>query len=172
MFRKRFSIVFESWIYLLMQLSCIYFFISLRCICFEKISHNTMEKNLRSTPLRTEILSILDSQATPMTVSEIQKILNTKGMSPNKTTVYRQMETLITNNMIQKFSLRDGVVHYEIQKLHHHHFVCRDCERITCIADRALEENIHKIEQNLMKDGFHIQKHNFSFEGKCRTCTT
>jgi len=126
---------------------------------------------MRITPVRKGILDILEEKNTPLTIVEIQGFLKEKELFPNKTTLYRQMETLIENNIIESVSLKNAVVHYEKKTSHHHHFFCNDCEDIVCIESEDFEKSTKALEKSLQKNGFLVQRHTFSLEGKCQKCT-
>jgi Fur family ferric uptake transcriptional regulator len=128
-----------------------------------------MKKN-RSTPVRKAILQILEEGDVPLSVPEIQVFLNERGLSPNKTTLYRQMETFVKNNMVEGVSLKNSVVYYEKKRKHHHHFVCSICESITCIQDDDVERAIKNMERSLKREGFFVKNHHFFFEGRCQKC--
>lgn len=129
-------------------------------------------RNTRLTPVRKAILQIFDDQKAPLTISEIQKLLEEKNLFPNKTTLYRQMEMLVKLRLIESVALKDSIAHYEKKTSHHHHFICTDCKDIVCIEDENLEQSTKRLEQNLEKNGFRVQGHHFFLEGKCQKCAT
>ena len=134
-------------------------------------SSKELTKKLRLTPVRKAILNILEEKKMPLTISEIQEFLKIKQLSPNKTTLYRQMETLIEYCIVESLSLKNSVVHYEKKTSHHHHFICNSCEDILCIENKNFEESAKNFKKSLQKNGFLVQGHNFSLEGKCKKCT-
>ncbi len=131
---------------------------------------NPGNKEIRLTPVRQGILKILEKEGSPLTVPEIQTLLKEKGLFPNKTTLYRQMEKLLENNIVESISLKNTVVHYEKKSSHHHHFICSTCKNITCIEDENFECAARSLEKSLEKNGFLVKNHNFSLEGKCQKC--
>lgn len=105
-----------------------------------------------------------------MTIGDLQNALLQKNIPANPTTVYRQVETLLRENRIQKVILQEGVLHYEWQEHHHHHFVCQQCKKVMCIADDVLETAMEQLSLRLHQKGLYVSTHHFSLEGKCQSC--
>src|SRR5260221_14224287 len=81
----------------------------------------------------------------------------------NKTTVYRQIKSLLKEKLIAEIEFGDGKKRYELSSLpHHHHVVCIKCN---LISDITLKENFNKPKTN-----FKILKHNLEFFGLCQNC--
>ena len=101
---------------------------------------------------------------------DLEKNLEEKNIFANQTSVYRQVETLTENNILQSIILKNSTGYYELQTHHHHHFICDTCEKIECVEDEALETQIHFLEDKLVQKGMQIDSHQFSFHGKCKQC--
>ena len=85
----------------------------------------------------------------------------------NKTTVYRQIDKLISEGKIVEIDFGDGKKRYELTSLnHHHHLICKNCGKI---KDVELDENIILNELSKRKD-FKIESHNLEFFGHCLKC--
>lgn len=128
------------------------------------------EKELKKTPLRIALLQIFSAEKSPFSVAEIEKKLAKKKLFPNKTSLYRQMETLEEKNILSKTIFTNGVAHYEMHADHHHHFQCDGCQKIECIHDRDIEDAIHALEHELQKKGLSHLSHHFSLSGMCKNC--
>lgn len=135
------------------------------------ISVFLQEKNLKKTPLRVSIIEIFSAAQEPLTIAQLEKQIQQKGISANQTSLYRQIETLVEKNIVQSLVLKNSTAHYELQKHHHHHFICERCESIECVDDENLEKYIHSFENKLKQRGISISSHQFSFHGKCTSCT-
>lgn len=127
---------------------------------------------MRNTSLQKAILNILETQSRPLTIPEILEYLGDQKLHPNKTSVYRHMEKFAQGKKVATMILDSDVTHYEIQKHHHHHFVCQKCKKVEPIADKDLEKNIHDIESALEKKGLKVSDHQFSLLGLCQSCTS
>ena len=89
----------------------------------------------RNTIIATQVLEILKSADTPLSVPAILAALTKQGLSPNKTTIYRILEKLMKDNTVTEISIRNKGNVYEIQNgHHHHHFICNNCEYIKYFA--------------------------------------
>lgn len=129
------------------------------------------ERGLRNTPLRRAILEIFSQKRIPLTIPELTEFLAQRSLQPNKTSLYRQVETLLQKNILEEVPLTTGIKHYELSDHHHHHFVCESCADITCISDERLEKDIHSLMKKLAEKGLAITNHQFSLSGLCAQCS-
>lgn len=101
-----------------------------------------------------------------------QEILDWLSVSPrgkdiSLTSVYRALNQLVSSAKVKPLNFNDGQVRYELntQQMHHHHFVCTQCNRIQ-VVDVCPFEMISE----QLKDTFHIQYHTFEVFGLCQPC--
>lgn len=127
---------------------------------------------LSITPLRKMIIEEMLNINSPTTAIDLMKRINSLGLKPNKTSLYRQLDTLIEKKIIQKVSLESHIDHFEVRKSHHHHLVCQECDKIECLESSNLEKAIHDLEDDLSKKGMQILEHRFSLKGICKQCVT
>ena len=116
------------------------------------------------------VLDILKSSRGPMSVPQIQAALQNTGRTPNKTTIYRQIQSDVAQGLIQEIVLKNGVAFYEYRGSHHHHFCCAACNAIQCVDDPQIEKEIHRFEAQLQAQGFLITHHEFNVYGRCPQC--
>lgn len=92
-----------------------------------------------------------------------------KGKGLSLTSVYRALNQLTASSQIKPLNFNDGQVRYELntQQMHHHHFVCTQCNGIT-VVDICPYEQIAK----QLSESFYIQYHNFEIFGLCDACHT
>lgn len=123
----------------------------------------------RMTPIRRGIVGVVSDDHHAHTAAEILAELSKKGMKPNKTTVYRELESLCGDGVMQEIRLVEGPVAYELATdEHHHHAVCSSCHSITEVE---FTHDFEAIEHRLAKtNGFRVQGHAVSFTGVCRSC--
>jgi len=84
--------------------------------------------------------------------------------SLDSVSVYRTIELLESLDLIHQVFTAHGEVHYELHgEDHHHHAVCRKCEKAECITDCAISPK---------KDikGFTNIHHTLVFTGLCVSC--
>lgn len=125
---------------------------------------------IRNTPIRTALLEILDKHAEPLSTQDLLKFLNGRGLKANKTTVYRQLETLVHFGIISEIHFADRTKRYELanESGHHHHLVCVQCQRI---EDVSFPSDLETHEKTIWKNNkFKVLQHSLEFFGVCHTC--
>ena len=85
----------------------------------------------------------------------------------SKTTIYRNLRQLAQNRILGQVSLPDGLERYDTRTTQHHHFKCRNCDKIFDVdMDYPVEIN-NAIK---MKYGYQVDEHNIVFKGICAEC--
>ena len=79
---------------------------------------------MRKTKLHKLIIEIFEQSDRPISIPEILSMLEKVGVSANKTTVYRQIEGLLRERIVEEVLLDSGTAFYELVSDHHHHFRC------------------------------------------------
>lgn len=121
----------------------------------------------KKTPARTSIIEFLSNSKTPVDVEQIINYLRSKKLATNKVTVYRTMDFLYKNGIVERFEFGEGKFRYEIKKNHHHHLICTNCGRIEDIEGEYLE----KLEKDIFKNSkFKVMSHSLEFFGICKSC--
>lgn len=130
-----------------------------------------LEKNrLRLTKTRRAMIALFLREHTPLSVPQILAELSTQMIHVNKTTVYRELETLETLSIVRSVKLEDRKQYFELAtRDHHHHFVCLECEEI---EDVHLDECDLEKQESLLaqKNGFSVLRHSLEFFGLCKFC--
>lgn len=124
---------------------------------------------MKITPKRKQILETINNSAMPLSAGQIHELL---GQKPNLATVYRTLNFLEANNLINGFSLFSsdkGTVRYYFrnQNPHLHFLFCRECHGFTPYHDCFFAENKKDIER---KYKYKIQTHVLYFSGLCDNC--
>lgn len=138
----------------------------------ENITSLLRQYRLRATKTRKVVLHLFFRDHTPLSVSRILDELEAQSVQVNKTTVYRELETLEALGIIKSLTLQDRKQYFELAtREHHHHFVCTVCQQIT---DVEIDEEgiLERAERLGRKLGFHITNHAVEFYGQCATCLT
>lgn len=126
--------------------------------------------SFRITPVRTCLLELFSGSHVPQTATTIHDWLSKAGLYPNKTTVYREIDFLIEQGIIQSVDFGDGKKRWEKRDLedHHHHLICEKCETV---QDVHLATSLAVAEDQMLKDaGFVITRHMLEFFGLCAAC--
>lgn len=124
------------------------------------------------TPIREAILKTLCRAKQPLTARQILNSLSKQKVSAHRATVYRDIEFLTKNNLVNSYSFKDeSVLRYEIVSDHHHHAVCESCGHVKNIVPEIVETAIDKYNDILLtQEGFHVTNHRLKFYGKCKQC--
>lgn len=130
------------------------------------------EMGLRITPLKEALLSILETKAQPLSVVELQSALKKHRLRPNKTSLYRELQTFVEIGIVEEFQHISGVRSFELSKFgeHHHHFMCEACEDIIDFENEEIEELIKKTESSLKRKGMSVSAHALNLYGLCSSC--
>ena len=126
-------------------------------------------RGLKITRHRTSILEILSQTAHPMEAEELYLALKEQGIAINLSTVYRTLETLVTNNLVLKQNLigSNRTVFEYNRMVHSHYLICLICRKITVIDCCPLGG----YEKSLQKDTqYTITGHRLDIYGYCPEC--
>ncbi len=130
-------------------------------------------KKHRITKARKALLQIFIEQERPLSVDEIRTALTSAGISINKTTVYRELEFLCNNSLVEELQFNERKKRYELNNYHHHHLVCEKCFKVEEIDARELEKTLTEVEKNMAHTKrFGVVRHALEFTGLCIPCST
>lgn len=123
----------------------------------------------RLTAVRRLIIDFLQQSQKPATALELQGVITKKLRPVNKTTIYRELELLLNNNIVVEINFGDNKKRYEIAGLpHHHHLVCSNCDKV---EDVFIDRDLHQLEQKITKEkSFTVHSHSLEFFGLCQDC--
>ena len=124
----------------------------------------------RTGSARQAVVSVLARGDCCLTVPEIASELRAEGREVGIASVYRVVDLLAEQNLVQKVDLGDGRAHYERVELaddHHHHLVCNECGRVEPFADDELEAALRRVERDT---GFAVESHDVLLRGACDDC--
>lgn len=122
--------------------------------------------NLRQTQPRVAILTVLLKAGAPLSQEQIAEQIGTA--SPNKTTIYRNLMSLVDKNLVHQAYLEERTRHYELahhcgKHQCHPHFTCSACQRTECLP----EVSMPLVE---LPDAYVMQRQQVRVEGICREC--
>lgn len=122
----------------------------------------------RFTPAREALCLFFRRQTMPVDYGQIMDYLKKTGLRVNKTTIYRQLDFLVEQGLIQELDFGEGKKRYELKKEHHHHLICTGCHKVQCIE---IKENFKGQEDEIdKKENFKITSHMLEFFGICNNC--
>jgi Fe2+ or Zn2+ uptake regulation protein len=128
------------------------------------------DHKLRLTKTRRATVALFLREHTPLSVPQILDALSAQMIHVNKTTVYRELETLEKLGIVKSVKLEDRRQYFELAtRDHHHHFVCVACEEI---EDVLLDECDLERQEGILarKNGFSVFRHSLEFFGLCKLC--
>lgn len=121
----------------------------------------------RLTKIKKAIIDILSTSYCFLSQQELVEQLRVKKITPDRSTIYRELQFLTKNNIIIKNTIA-GVNYYEIPQDHHHHLVCLSCNSI---SDVKIGNHLEKQEKQISKQHkFNIINHSLEFYGYCHKC--
>jgi len=119
---------------------------------------------VRNTQQRKAINNALVKSGRPLSVNEIlalaQNEINTLGIA----TVYRNLKALQEEGQISQVDLPGQAPRWEVTASHHHHFLCRTCDKLYEI--HACPDNIRQ----LLPEGYNLEEAYILLLGQCNDC--
>ena len=117
------------------------------------------------------VLEYLASQPCCRGAQEIHAALNVGGRRIGLASVYRMLDRLAEQGLVQRIDIGDGIVRYEAahDAEHHHHLVCGECGKVEPFSDARLERAVEAIEE---QSGYVVEAHEIMLRGSCADCRT
>jgi Fur family ferric uptake transcriptional regulator len=128
-----------------------------------------MESSHRNTKQKQLILAILKASDRPISINDIYKELVKDLPKIAKSTIYRNIDILVNQKLIDKYHFNDNEFFYLIRSdlnTHRHFVICDDCKKIFDLPSCT----IHEIESTLEKEGFTVKEHQIQINGICKDC--
>lgn len=135
-----------------------------------QILKETLQKEgLRYTQQRQEIWNELRSSHEHRDAEEIFFSLRKHGLNISRATVYRTIDVLVKNKLIDKLDIGDGRARFEYNEkyLHHDHLVCTRCGKIVEFYDNDIEKLQNKIAK---QHNFKLLDNSHQLFGICMEC--
>ncbi len=126
-------------------------------------------ENSRNTKQKQLILSILKEADRPMSINEVYLQVAKELPKIAKSTIYRNIDALLGQNLIDKYHFNDSEIFYRIKADSHEHkhfIICDDCKKVFDLPSCP----IHDIEHAIEEEGFVIKDHLIQITGTCKNC--
>lgn len=117
-----------------------------------------------------KVLEYLERFEELSSAQDIYGLMRTEDeKAPGLTTVYRSLEALVAQGLVQEVVLGDGERRYELVHPgeHHHHLVCEGCRKSVHLDECLVEQFEDTIKKNY---GFQIKSHLLELFGLCSDC--
>lgn len=124
-------------------------------------------ENIRITPQRQEMISILKSTKEHLTAEEIFNELGKQFSSVSITTVYNNLKLFVKLGFVKELQFGEGLSKFEWKDKEHYHIICSNCGKIEDFYYPRLKE-VEAFAQDLSK--FKIKNHQLQFYGICADC--
>jgi len=126
--------------------------------------------NMKATPKRLAILTLLGQEMTYAGPEDIWHKLKGQFGRIGLPTVYRNLEELAARGVITKVIHPDRKLYYHFcpNRDHHHHFICLACRKVEDVDACGLEEIEREIGERI---GGTVISHLVQVNGFCRTCS-
>lgn len=122
----------------------------------------------RSTRQRAVVEELVAEFESFKSAQDIHHILRGRGETIGLSTVYRNLQTLAEDDLVDTVRNEQGEVLYrQCSAKHHHHLVCRSCGRVVEVTGPAVER---WAAQAAERNGFVDVAHTVEIFGLCSDC--
>jgi Fur family ferric uptake transcriptional regulator len=123
----------------------------------------------RLTPQRRAVLRALAELGCALDAEEIHARARRYAPGIGRVTVYRMLDALVEDGLVQQFHLGDGRSRFELAETgvhHHHHLICQLCGEVA-VLDGCL---LGRVDGTTVGSGFRVVRHRLDLYGLCRGC--
>ena len=135
--------------------------------CDEELSKLLQGRGFRMTPQRHAIMHILKASGEHLSPGQVFEQARQSVPGITETTVYRTLEFLAENDIVQPVLTEHRHLVYEIASHEHHHLICSSCGAEVDIEPKALQKAIAGLEN---QTGYRINAGQITFFGLCPAC--
>lgn len=125
------------------------------------------ERNLPVTVQRRVVLSALLDRDDHPTVDQLFEDVKERMPGVSRTTIYRALETLVELGLARRTNHFEASARFDGNTDHHHHLVCRRCNRVDDIDHPSLNKFTPP---SLGGIAFEILDYSIYLEGLCAAC--
>ena len=126
--------------------------------------------NLDVTENRYKVLEVIGNNTYPLSAGDVFQTLK-RNSSINKATVYRILDLLVKNGLLDRLSSFGRASYYGLAPNDHHrphpHFFCKICGRVDCLTPDSLEIDISQLWKTFPGE---IEKVETRVIGICKDC--
>lgn len=131
-----------------------------------EIRQKLVEKGLKITPQRIAILEAITELHTHPTAESIIDYIRKTHPNIATATVYKVLDTLVTNGLIKKVKTDRDIMRYDAITENHHHLYCAETDRIEDYFNAELNELIGNYFEKKKIPGFDIEDVKLQIIGK------
>jgi Fur family ferric uptake transcriptional regulator len=138
-------------------------------IDMESLYERMRKAGMKVTQQRSQVLKLLLNHPEPITADEIFKKFDSKTEKADLVTIYRILKKFEEVLLVTRQEFGDGVARFELaleSGHHHHHVICRLCQRVEPLHICDLEAHLKTVEGM----GYKQVSHRLDFFGVCSRC--
>lgn len=124
------------------------------------------QKGLKITPQRIAIYEAVVNLSNHPTAEKIIEYIRINHPNIAVGTVYKVLDSLVDNNLLQKVKNDKDIMRYDAVVAHHHHLYCSETDRIEDYEDELLDKIINEYFKNKKIKKFEIQEITLQITGK------
>lgn len=126
------------------------------------------QAGVRLTGPRRELAALIARRQGHFTAADLLADAEQHSLSIGRATVFRLLEILADQNLVERVDLPDGRHAYvPCEPSHHHHLVCVSCGAISEVDDCGIDAVTAEAAR---RSGFEIQSHRLELFGRCPRC--
>ncbi|MDD2362719.1 MAG: transcriptional repressor [Oscillospiraceae bacterium] len=124
---------------------------------------------IRNTKQKKLIFSLLEDAGHPLTAGEVYERAIRLQPSIAKSTVYRNLEAMLSRGEVAHGMLKNGESYYSVVDGHKHlhYMICKSCNNMLDIPKCPLSEMERDIAET---SGFLVTDHTMQIYGYCKEC--
>lgn len=132
----------------------------------EEISNKLFGKGLKVTPQRIAVFAAIVKLNNHPTVDNIIEYIRKNNPNISIATVYKVLDALVENELIQKVKTEKDVMRYDAILESHHHIYFSDSDRIEDYVDEELNNLLSSYFEKKKIPGFKIEDIKLQIIGK------
>ena len=114
------------------------------------------------------VITTLERAGGFASAQEVYRLMQREGESIGLTTVYRSLQSLVNDKIVDVLRREDGEALYRLCATgHHHHLVCTSCGKTVEVEGSAVEKWANTVAKN---NGFKKVSHVVELFGLCQKC--
>lgn len=130
--------------------------------------YKTTKKKCRDSKGRKAVIEVLKNINAPLSAEEIFLKIKQAGISINLSTVYRNLDTMENDGLVEKTIMKDSKSRFELTgDEHRHHLICTNCKKMVSFDVCPLREYEKSVRRNT---SFDITGHQLVLYGICPDC--
>lgn len=122
---------------------------------------------LRRTEPRRQLVEMILQQPGQFRAQDLVDRAQPLGIG--RATVFRLLDQLVQMDLLRRIHGPDGCHSFTVcaPEYHHHHLVCRSCDRVMPIETGSIEAQIRSLAR---QSGFQVEDHHLEVFGRCSDC--